>query len=131
MDETTALERCMLVWTWMSENIGKTKKQAYKALGLDEDRNFCPLCCYVLSETTGNSLYRQVCNARCPLSGRWGPDKYEPCWYYENYYGEWLANSRKHMNSIFFKWYYAKGMKRNALNIVKSCGERLKELEGG
>jgi hypothetical protein len=92
--KSSAIERSILVWTWLSqpENEGKHKDDAYLALGFatldmkgelpnDVDESLCACCQYAREQTATNKT-TPICDL-CPV---WSEAK--PC--IKSHYGRWI-----------------------------------------
>ena len=138
MTELESLEKTVLVWTWMKNNLGKTKKQAYRALGLEKDLADCPLCSYASSACEGLNVF--LCDGYCPLYGKWGIHGTQPCWFGGNFYSNWATYLSEYLyivletkgdlspsqerRIIVIKHY----MEINAGHIIALCKERIREI---
>ena len=127
MTKTESLLKCVVIWMWLAQHTGKSKKQAYKFLCLHMDAHQCPLCGYVNEQNEQNS----PCSIVCPLSGKWGDDTDRGCSGPDGYYGMWVYYFDCYHDtwSTILRKYYAWKMKRNALKIVYACEERIEEIK--
>ena len=60
MTEIEALRKTVILWSYLALHHGATKPEAYKALDLEFDFRYCPLC-----EYTGGQCFK------CPLGSFW------------------------------------------------------------
>lgn len=139
MTELESLEKTLLIWRWLKNHLGETKKQAYLVLGLDKDTSDCPLCEYVDSNFKDKGAYR--CKDCCPLGGKWLPHITEPCWFGKNYYAKWSEHLSEYLSIVLETvGDLSPSQERriivlkcileiNSAYIIAMCNERIKEIQ--
>lgn len=95
----SAIEKSILIWTWLSDNPGYNKEDAYIALGFgtDEDVSLCPCCEYATQEfyKAESSARYKTCD-NCPV---WSSQNL--C--YHRSYGEWQRSRTQEAAKIVLK----------------------------
>ena len=99
MTLTEALRKTVILWSYLARHRGMNKPEAYKALKLEFDFRYCPLCEY----TKGQCF-------RCPLGSFWPGYR---CVNLESAYTAWRYN----------------GSTRAAQSIANAATKQLKETE--